>query len=161
MDFSKYDPLKKKLQSNAVIESEKRGGSSISGTDHPDPEAGFTAADYDNHSSAPGMTCGLDIQQNGPVVHPPWMSSAPVILLIEYLHKYPNQGVILYERFGMPGLKFKPGIKGDDIKNGRAQIAMNMFRLLQDASSDLKAMISQGIEIPLLIRLTPKERKVK
>jgi len=80
------------------------------------------------------------------------MSSTPVILLIEYLRKYPYQGVILYERFGTVGLKFKPGIKGDDIKNGRAQIAMNMFLLLQDATPDLRAMIAQGIDIPLLMR---------
>jgi len=138
MDFNKYDPMKQKK----TIDS----------------EAGFTSADYDDHSQAPGITCGIDVQKNGAVVHPPWMSSAPVILLIEYLRKYPDQGAILYERFGTVGLKFKPGIKGDDIKNGRAQIAMNMFRLLQDASADLQAMIAKGIEIPLLIKYQPKAK---
>ena len=90
-------------------------------------------------------------RQDNASTHDPWMSSTPVILLIEYLRKHQNQGVILYERFGKVGLKFKPGIKGDDIKNGRAQIAMNMFGLLQDATEDLKAMIAAGIDIPLLI----------
>ena len=157
MDFSKYDPLKQKPQSTAAIESQKVEaippcGADFPDPESPDPEAGFISADYDDHSHAPGMTCGIDITKNGPFIHPPWMASAPVILLIEYLRKYPNWGVILYERFGTVGLKFKPGIKGDDIKNGRAQIAMNMFRLLEDASGDLKEMISKGIEIPLLTR---------
>ena len=116
MDFSKYDPLKKK-----------------------DPEKGLTSADYDDHTSAPGRS-------------EPWMTSTPVILLIEYLRKHQDQGVTLYERLGHIGLKFEPGIKGADIKNGRAQIAMNMFTLLQDATDDMKAMIAKGIEIPMLKR---------
>ncbi|MCK9362104.1 MAG: hypothetical protein M0P74_00655 [Syntrophales bacterium] len=98
------------------------------------------------------MTCGVDVTKDDPVCFPPWMSSASVILLIEYLKKYPDKGVILYERFGTVGLKFKPGINGADIKNGRAEIAMNTLGLLQDATAGLKEMISRGIEIPMLIR---------
>ena len=98
------------------------------------------------------MTCGIDVQKDGSVVHPDWMSSSKVILLVEYLSNYQDQGVILYERFGSVGLKFKPGISYADTKNGRAQIAMNMLMLLQDATKDLKAMIADGIEIPLLNR---------
>ena len=122
MDFSKYDPMKQKRQNESIKE---------------DPEAGFTAADYDDHSSAPGRS-------------EPWMSSTPVILLIEYLRKYPDQGVTLFEQGGFVGMKFKPAINIADLNNGRSQIAMNMFGLLQDAVNDLKAMISKGIEIPLL-----------
>lgn len=38
------------------------------------------------------MTCGVDVIKEGPVCFPTWMSSTPVILLIEYLRKYPNRG---------------------------------------------------------------------
>lgn len=124
MDFSKYDPLKQKQK---------------------DPESGFTAADYDDHSQAPGR-------------HEPWMSSAPVILLIEYLRKYPDQGATLHARGDALGLRFNPGINAATLDNGRGQIAINMFRLLQDAAHDLRAMIAQGIEIPLLIHHKPKAK---
>jgi len=118
MDFTKYDPMRQKKQS--------------------DLETGFTSADYDDHASAPGRA-------------EPWMTSTSVILLIEYMRKHQDQGVILYERFGSVGLKFEPGINNADIKNGRAQIAMNLFGLLQDATADLKTMIAAGIDVPLLI----------
>ena len=130
IEFEKY---KSRTEQPAIIANNH--------PDKEDSEAGFTAADYDDHSSAPGRS-------------EPWMSSTPVILLIEYLRKYPDQGVILYEQRGTVGLKFKPGINGADIKNGRSQIAMNVFGLLEDAADDLKAMIIDGIEIPLLTRTT-------
>lgn len=118
--------------------------------------------DFDKYKPRAEKTIDSLVKKHPPggdnMKHNPWMESGPVILLIEYLRKYPDQGVILYERFGTVGLKFKPGIKGDDIKNGRAQIAMNMFRLLEDASRDIKEMVSKGIEIPLLVHHNPKAK---
>ena len=128
MDFSKYNPMKKK-----------------------DPEARFTAADYDDHSMDPDMTCVIDITKDGPIMHPAWMASTPVILLIEYLKKYPDQGVILFERCGIPGLGFKPGLNAKSVKDGRGQAVKNTIGLFIDAADDLKSMIAKGIEIPLLI----------
>lgn len=141
MDFSKYDPLKRKPQSNAVIECKKGGMIPVNGANHQDPEAGFTTADYDDHNSAPGRS-------------EPWMSSTPVILLIEYLRKYPDQGFILYEQDGDPCVRFNPGIRAVLPMSDRAKIGMNATGLLQDAASDLRAMIKQGIEIPLLVHHT-------
>ena len=126
MDFSKYDPLK----ANRPVKE--------------DPEAGFTAADYDAHASAPGRS-------------EPWMASTPVILLIEYLRKHHDQGIILYERYGSFHLKFNPGLNAADLKNGRATIAMNAFKLLHDATDDLKDMITAGIELPLMVKRSPEK----
>jgi len=97
------------------------------------------------------MTCGVDVTKDSPVCHPPWISSTPVILLIEYLRKYPDQGIILYEREGNPGVRFNPGIRAVLPMSDRAKIGMNATGLLQDAASDLRAMIAQGVDIPLLI----------
>ncbi len=101
-------------------------------------EKGFTAADYDDHRQAPGMQQG-------------WMASSAVIRLLEYVRKNQNRGMILYERFGEFGLKFDPGIKRSDIKNGRVDIAMNILTLLDQATADLKVMIAAGVAIPLMV----------
>lgn len=150
MDFSKYDRRKKK-----------------------DPEKGFCAADYDDHSAAPGskpienketsMAPGTDQQNGPPEAHAiqPYMESTPILLLVEYLRKFPDKGIILYERDGRPGLRFSPGLNAADMKNGRATISMNAYNLLQDARDDLRDMISRGIEIPLLTHRKTKGRKVQ
>lgn len=95
------------------------------------------------------------------LAHPAWMASGPVILLIEYLRKYPGQRATLYESSGEVGLSFKPGINAAQLNDERGQLAKNMISLLQDAAKDLRAMIAQGIEIPLLIHIKPKEKKEK
>lgn len=108
--------------------------------------------------SIQSMTCGIDVLKGGPSIHPAWMASAPVILLIEYLRKHPDQGATLHACGDVLGLRFKPGINAADLRNGRGQVANNMFNLLQDAAQDLRSMIAQGIEIPLLIHHQPKAK---
>ena len=132
MNLNKYDPLKPANNSSQ--------------TRTVDAERGFTAADYDDHSNAPGAAT------REPNHNQPWMSSTEVILLIEYLRKHPDKGIILYERYGKVGLKFNPGLNGADMKNGRVQVALNALILLQDAKEDLLRMIKSHIEVPLLIR---------
>lgn len=97
-------------------------------------------------------------QEDVPPAHPAWMASVPVILLVEYLRKFPDQGATLYESGGEVGLRFKPGINAADLNNGRGQNAINLTRLLQDAAADLRAMIAQGVEVPLLIHHQPKAK---
>jgi len=91
----------------------------------------------------------------------PWMASVPVVLLIEYLRKYPDQGATLHARDEVVGLRFRPGINAAMLDNGRGRIAVNLCRLLHDAAPDLRAMIARGIEIPLLIRHQTRKAKVK
>jgi hypothetical protein len=54
----------------------------------------------------------------------------------------------MHARDNIVGLRFKSGINAAAIDNGRGRIAVNLCRLLRDASADLCAMIAQGIEIP-------------
>jgi hypothetical protein len=135
MDLEKYNPLKAKESDQSMLSL---------------PEKTRT-------TEAIGMSSDVSLSQL-PVIGPmpailkDWSDSASVIRLIEYMNKYPGQGVILFERGGVMGLRFEPGINAEALKSERGKIAGNMFSLLQDAVFELKTMITHGIELPFLIR---------
>lgn len=154
MDFSKYDPMQRKTKT-PPFEAPAR-----------DPEKGFTAADYDNHRRAPGGTIGRtspgpdtdDLDQPA-AVHAPWMESAPLIRLVEYLQKYHDHGATIHARGAETlWISFRPGVTAADMGNGRGQIANNMIGLLQQAAPDMRAMIKENVAIPLIIHHQPKAK---
>jgi len=79
-----------------------------------------------------------------------WKDSTPVIRLSEYLKKYKDQGIYLYQRDGKPYLYFDPGLDRNDMKSERWKIAQNTITLLIDAAHDLMFLIDNGlIDVPI------------
>ena len=78
-----------------------------------------------------------------------WKDSTPVVLLSEYLKRYPDNGIKLYQREGELVLRFEPGLERKDIGSERWQIASNAVRLFTDAAADLIHLMTNGlIDIP-------------
>lgn len=103
-----------------------------------------------------------NIKHIDPLLHsddppfPPWMDSCKVIRLIEYLKKHPDQGMEVCQSAAGFTLRFRPGLSRDDSTAARWAIAENVEGLLRDACCDLAAMISSGVQIPM-IKPQPKK----
>lgn len=134
MNLQKYNPMPEKKKDNSEKEIIISQPSNI-------------LPDITGQAAA---TPQINSDHKGTTDHPAWMSSPRVILLIEYLKKHEAQAIMLTEYAGRPGLRFNPGLNAFDLKNERGRIASNAFDLLMDAAEDLKAMIKDKIEIPLL-----------
>jgi hypothetical protein len=101
------------------------------------PEHGLTVADYDDHY---------------PARPPAWMTTPSIVLLEEYLEKYQDQGIMLFERTGRFGIRFDPPMTAESFQGDRGQKVENLYILLYDAVDDLRHMIINGIELPPMIQ---------
>ena len=159
MDFNKYDPLKNS-SINQTTCHDQDGHAELFTTQGADPLQNLPHVPNRLPSSSSALAAApasevsfqADDRQPGEGHHPEWMTSSEVIRLIEYARKCHDQGIVVYEKGGKVGLRFKPGLTATDLKSTRGDMAKNILELLRDAANDLIDMTTRGVSIPLLTR---------